>query len=121
MLDFQQRRIVNKQKPNYIMDLRAIKKIYFATVCFPFPLYVLHMFIGSTFPINPSASAILKYYFVIGIILLLLDFWSSKNHDSDEKIWWSIMSLIFSPIILPIFWFKFFRRNEGKNESSIES
>ena len=59
------------------MDLRDIKKIYFSTVCFPFPLYVLYMFIGGTFPINPSASAILKYYFIIGIILLLLDFWSN--------------------------------------------
>ena len=121
MVDFQQRRIVNKQKANYIMDLRDIKKVYFSTVCFPFPLYVLYMFMEGTFPINHSASAILKYYFIIGIILLLLDFWSSKNHGSDEKIWWSIMCLIFSPIILPIFWFKFFRRNEGKNESSIES
>ncbi|WP_269537582.1 hypothetical protein [Cerasicoccus fimbriatus] len=50
-----------------------------------------------------------------GLIWIAIDLWQSRK-TQDEKIWWTVLGVIFAPITVPAYWFSYGlpRATEGR-------
>jgi hypothetical protein len=91
-----------------LMKLRALKAIYFATICLPPPLLLVLYPMVFIWHVKFPMALITYYpfYFWIGFVLLIIDLWCSK-YPKNVKVRWSILNTILGIICLPIYWFRY--------------
>lgn len=90
------------------MNAQFMKRAYLATVCLPPPLLLILyplVFIGGVkFP--TEWLPLYAFYFWIGLVVVLIDLWRSKQ-PQGTKIIWTVLNVFLGLIFLPIYWFKY--------------
>lgn len=89
---------------------RGIKKLHniLGTVtCAVLPLYFFGSWFGLESMINSVSHAlvlIVRIMLTAGVVLVFFDLWKSK-FTNDNKLYWTILGLVFMPVTLPLYWF----------------
>lgn len=93
-------------------------KYYLLSVCIFYPLCIVgQMVIDTLLPTNQLAVPLplvqaATLYFILGIIILLVDLWRSKRVTDDDKIWWTIVLFLFGFLLAPLYWFMVINKEE---------
>ncbi|MBC2594503.1 hypothetical protein H5P28_09560 [Ruficoccus amylovorans] len=94
----------------------ALKIIFCTFAAFWLPLRLLAGWLGlqSLLDLAETAGDVPKYIALVGAVLMLIDLWHSSR-TQDDKIWWTVLGLIFAPIVMPVYWLGFgFKENLKK-------
>jgi hypothetical protein len=90
------------------MTWRALKTLYFATVCLPPPLFLVlyPMVFLYRWPVPSWCFTAIAIYFWFGAIVVLIDLWFSRRQQ-DTKILWTALLVILGIVTFPIYWFRY--------------
>jgi len=107
-----------------------MKKVYLTTVCF-LPLVVFLAFSAVVFgqvrlprlPLPIAAFLCIPVYYWIGLAVVLVDLWRSKE-PARVKVLWTVLNLPFGVVTLPIYWFLFVNKkvpNHASGQACMET
>lgn len=82
----------------------------FAALWIPINLFAAFLGIESFSRLVSPLGELPLYLTLIGCILLLIDLWQSKK-TQDQKIWWTVLGLMFFPVVVPAYWFGYGIKN----------
>lgn len=99
--------------------MKTVKIILCTFTAVWLPLRILSSYLGLKTLINAIADygEIPGYIALVGIFLLLLDLWQS-NKTHDQKLWWTVVGVIFAPIAVPAYWFGYGLQNNRVTRES---
>lgn len=99
-------------------------RYYLFSVCMLYPASIVGgVLVDTVFPksqptLPPELVQAAKIYFVIGIIVLLIDLWRSRRVSDDDKIWWTAVLFIFCFLLAPLYWFMVVNKEETPTAQS---
>ena len=102
--------------------MKTVKIILCTFTAVWLPLRILAGFLGlkSLVGVIAAYGEIPGYVALVGIFLLLHDLWKSeKTHD--QKLWWTVVGVIFAPIAVPAYWFGYGLKNNQRVPESTSS
>jgi hypothetical protein len=100
-----------------MINPNQLKKIYFATICWPPPLLLVVYPLVFVWRWDIIPYVVISYYplyFAVGLIFVLLDLWWSE-HSVEFKWLWTALNLCVGVICLPIYWWRYISK-EGTSE-----
>ena len=92
-----------------------MKKLYFATVCFlpaVFLVLIPAVFLWHV-PFPTGAFPYLEVYFLVGLIVVVVDLWRSEE-EPGKKLMWTVLNLFLGLVTLPIYWFVVVRKKPNQ-------
>ena len=105
---------------------KIMKKVYLTTVCFCLPLVCLafgfELWIHRV-PFPSAAFPCIAVYYWIGLAVVLVDLWHSKE-PARVKVLWTVLNLPFGVVTLPIYWFLFVNKkvpNHASGQACMET